>query len=430
MLNDSSKLRESTITYLAELRSAWRPLLAATIGLGTGMSTAGTVTSAIAPNLIAAAGWSKAEFAMVGSLALVTSFAFPFIGRLADVLGVRFTALIGMAALPLSYLAYSRFGDNLTYYVAIFFVQSLLCVTTTATVYTRLVVQYVEKARGLALAIAVSGSAITGAIGGPILNAYVEAHGWRQSYQALAVFAVIAAIIVFLLIPPERKDPAAAAKPKRRARDDYPAIFRTTTFWILLGVMLLCNLPATIMLVQLKMLLLDNGISGAGVSIMFTALSVGMLAGRFIAGVALDRFRADIVSFITLSLPSVGLFIIASSFDAPAILTFAVFCIGFAFGAEGDIVGFLAARHFGVEIYGSVMGLLTCAMSFSTASGAALVSYSLATTGGYNLYLVIAGFSVLIGASLLLLLGPGRRSGAAARQIEEAEPVNAVPGQA
>lgn len=374
------------------------------------MSTAGTVTSAIAPSLVADAGWSKAEFALVGSLALVTSFAFPFIGRLADVLGVRWTALIGMATLPLSYLAYAQLQGQLWLYVAIFFVQSLLCVTTTATVYTRLVVQHIEKARGLALAIAVSGPAVTGAIGGPILNAYVEANGWRASYLALAVFATVAAVIVFLLIPAEKKDAAAPAQPKRRARDDYPAILRTTTFWILLGVMLLCNLPATIMLVQLKMLLLDNGISGEGAAIMFTALSVGMLAGRFVAGIALDRFRADIVSFITLALPSVGLFLIASSLDAPAVLTFAVFCLGFAFGAEGDIVGFLVARHFGVAVYSSVMGLLTCAMSFSTASGAALASYSLATTGGYNLYLVIAGTAVLVGASLLLLLGRGERA--------------------
>lgn len=386
------------------------------------MSTAGTVTSAIAPSLVADAGWSKADFAMVGSLALVTAFAFPFIGRLADVLGVRWTALIGMATLPIAYIAYSQFGGDLRAYVAIFFVQSLLCVTTTATVYTRLVVQYVERARGLALAIAVSGPAITGAIGGPILNAYVEAHGWRQSYQALAVFAVVAAVVTFLLIPAERRDAAAPPKPKRRARDDYPAIFRSTTFWILLGVMLLCNLPATIMLVQLKLLLLDNGVSGEGTGVMFAALSIGMLCGRFVAGVALDRFRSDIVAFVTLGLPSVGLFLIASSLDAPAILTFAVFCIGFAFGAEGDIVGFLAARHFGVEIYSSVMGLLTCAMSASTASGAALLSYSLSTTGGFELYLVIAGTAVLIGAGLLLLLGPGRKPVIPVSPVQTAKP--------
>ena len=413
-------LGRETISYTAELRDNWRPLLAATLGLGIGMSTAGTVTSAIAPTLVADAGWSKEDFALVGSLALVTAFIFPFVGRLADVLGVRRTALIGIVTLPLTYLAFSMFGSSLRAYVVIFFVQSLLCVTTTATVYTRLVVQYIEKARGLALAIAVSGPAVFGAIGGPILNHYVEANGWQAAYQALAVFSIVAGIIVFLLIPPEKKGAVPVVRPKRRARDDYPVIFRTSTFWILLGVMLLCNLPATIMLVQLKMLLLDNGITGEGAAIMFTALSLGMLTGRFIAGLALDRYRPHIVGFITLSLPSVGLFIMASSWDAPAELTFAVFCLGFAFGAEGDIVAFLVARHFGVQIYSSVMGLLTCAMSISTASGAALLSVTMARTGGYDLYLVIAGTGVLVGSSLLLLLGGKREASIALRKVEEA----------
>ena len=424
------------MSYLAELRAAWRPLLAATLGLATGMSMAGPVTTAIAPSLIEGNGWDPADFAKVGSIALFTSLAFPIIGRLADVLGVRFTALIGMTTLPLAYLAYSLMSGELWVYIAIFFIQSLLCVTTTSTVYTRLVVQHVVKARGLALAIAASGPAVSGMIMGPVLNEYVEANGWQASYRALAVFAVIAGIVVFLLIPPEPKvasssDAVAAPRPpKRRARDDYPAIFRSLAFWCLLGAMLLCNLPATIMLVQLKLLMLANGVSGEGAGVMLAAMSVGMLAGRFVAGVSLDRFRADIVSFVTLGLPSIGLFIIASSWDAPAILTFSVFCIGFSFGAEGDIVGFLVARHFGVGIYSSVMGLLTFATSFSTASGALLLGITMDKTGGYDLYLVIAGVGVLVGASFLLLLGKGREPSEQARAIEEAVPIAAAPGGA
>ena len=337
-------------------------------------------------------------------MAILTSLAFPFIRRLADVIGVRWTATIGMTTLPLCYLALSMMNGSIGIYSAIIFFQSALCVTTTATVYTRLVVQYVERARGLGLAIAVSGPAISGAIGGPILNAYVEANGWRESYQALAVFSAVAAIVTFALIPPAGKGPKIATAPLRRARDDYPAIFRTATFWILLGAMLLCNLPGTIMLVQLKLLLLANGVSGEGAAGMFTALAIGMLAGRFVAGIALDRFRAHLVGFITLGLPSMGLFIIASTYDAPAILALAVFCLGFAFGAEGDIVAFLVARHFGVEIYSSVMGLLTCAIGISTALGAALLSVTMAATGGYDAFLLIVGGAVLAGSLLLLLL--------------------------
>lgn len=367
------------------------------------MSTAGTVTSAIAPSLIADNGWSMSDFAAIGGLGFVSSLAFPFIGRLADVLGVRMTALIGQITLPLAYLAYSMMGGDMATYIVIFVIQSVICVTTTATVYTRLVVQFFKKARGLALAIAVSGSAITGAIGGPLLNAYVEANGWSDSYQALAIFAIVAGLIAFLLTPGGVGRSLGSGK-ARRARDDYPMILRSAAFWILAAVMLLCNLPQVLMLTQLKLLLLDNGIDGAGVAIMFTALSTGMLSGRFVTGIALDRLQPYTVAFVTLGLPSLGLYIIASGFDAPAVLTAAVFLLGFAFGAEGDIVGFLVAKRFGVEVYGSVMGLLTSVMSASASLGALLLSWTLARTGGFDLFLVIVGTSVIIGAALLLKL--------------------------
>lgn len=411
------------MSYLAELRENWRPLLAATIGMGSGMSVVGVITSTIAPSLVSDTGWSKADFAMVGSLALITSFAFPFIGRIADVIGVRLTALIGQVTLPLVYLAYSMMSGDFGVYLIIFAIQSFICVTTTATVYTRLAVQYVRNARGLALAIVASGPAVTGIILAPILNSYVETHGWRESYQAMALFAAVAGLITFLLIPKERpRAGPVTAVPKRRAREDYPVIFRTPAFWILVAAMLLCNLPQTILLVQLKMLLLDNGVTGSGAAVMLSTLSVGMLAGRFVTGVALDRFKPQIVSFVTLGLPSIGLFVIASSFDAPSVLTAAVFCLGFAFGAEGDIVAFLVARHFSVEIYSSVLGLLTAVMSFSTAAGAALLSFTLARTGGFELYLVIVGTAVLAGAASLLLLGRGKDAVILAGQEEKAAP--------
>ena len=384
-------------------------MLAATIGIGTGMSTAGTVTSVLAPSLIEGNHWAKSDFAAVGILGLCSTLAFPFIGRLADVLGVRWTALIGQVTLPLCYLAYATLmHGSLPIYMAIFVVQSVLCVTTTATVYTRLAVEYCSKARGLALAIVVSGSAIFGAIGGPILNQYVESHGWEATYRALAIFATIAAVIVFLLIPAGAGRGRSDA-PKRRARDDYPMIFRSSAFWILAAVMLLCNLPQTLLLVQLKLLLLDNGVSGPQASVMFTALSVGMLAGRFLTGLALDRFEPVLVAFVTLGLPSLGIFIIASSLDGVGILTFAVFCMGFAFGAEGDIVAFLVAKRFGLEVYSSVMGLLTAIMSLSTSLGAGLLSLTLTRTGNYNLFLVISGTAVIAGAALLLTLKGEKR---------------------
>jgi predicted MFS family arabinose efflux permease len=394
-------------SYLSEIRTHWRPLLAAFIGLGSGMSVVGVITSTIVPSLLGETGWAQADFAKVGGLAIFMAAVFPFIGRLTDVLGVRWTALIGQVTLPLCYLAYSRMDGNLSTYIAIFIVQSLLCVTTTATVYSRLAVQYVEKARGLALAIVVSGSAVFGTIIGALLNGYVEANGWRAAYEAVAIGTAIAGVVVFLLIPADSR-PNVVGTSKRRAIEDYPLIFRSPAFWLLFAAMALCNLPLTLLLVQLKNMLLSNGIVGksAIMSWMMVAPQLGMLAGRFLTGIALDRYQPYLVAFITLALPSLGLFVVASSYDAPAVLLGAVFCMGFAFGAEGDVVAFLVAKKFGVSIYSSVMGLLTAIMSISTASGALLLGYTMERTGGgFELYLVISGTAVLLGACLLLLVG-------------------------
>ncbi len=391
--------------YLSEFRTHWRPLLGAFVGMSCGMSMVGTITSTLVPSILNETHWSHAEFAKIGGLAIFMAAVFPFIGRLTDLLGVRLTALIGQTTLPLIYLAYSRMDGAIGTYKLIFIIQSLICVTTTATVYSRLAVQYVEKARGFALAFVVSGPALAGMIVGPWLNIYVEANGWRSGFVTIAVGTAIAGLIAFLLIPKSSGPTGGANAPKRRAREDYPRIVRTPAFWFLLIAMALCNLPLTLLLVQLKSLVLANGITGKGAGMMLFAVPFGQLIGRFVAGFAIDRFNAYVVAFFTMALPSLGLFVIASPFDAPAVIAAAVFCVGFAFGAEGDVVAFLVARHFGVSIYSSVMGLLTAVMSISTASGAWLLGWTMGPGGSFGPFLAITGCAVLIGASLLLVLG-------------------------
>lgn len=394
-----------TIAYFAELRANWRPLLAATIGLGTGYGALALYTpSVIAPHLLREFGWSKSAFAALGSISLVVAFIIPFAGRIADVLGVRFTALIGMIALPISFMAYSLMNGPMWQYVAVYFFQSVFCITTTSTVYSRIPVQYTEKSRGLALAVVACGPALTGAILGPVLNTFIEANGWRATYHLLAAFSVAAGVLTMLLLPSGKAPAGAPVRAKRRARDDYPAIFRSRAFWIIIASMLLVNLPQVLALSQMKIVLEENGVSASGVSVMLSAFAFGVLGGRFIAGLALDRFSAPMVGLFCLGLPGLGLLLIASSFDSPAVLTFAVICLGFAFGGEGDIVAYIISRTFPVAVFSSVMGLVTMAMSTSTSLGALLLSLTLRETGGFNVFLVGAALAVFTGSLLLLLL--------------------------
>lgn len=406
------------MAYLSELRDNWRPLLAATVGLGSGMSLAGTVISTMAPSLITANGWTPSSFAYVGSLGLFSSLALPFVGRLADVLGVRMTALIGMLAMPLIYLGLSLMNGSIEVYSMLFVAQGVIGMTTTATVYSRLAVQYVKKSRGLALAIVASGPALFGIPVGIMLNWIVETLGWRSGYQALAVFAIVMAVVTFLLIPSGAKT-HGVLKTKRKAREDYPMIFRNPAFWMLGGSMILCNLPQTIPQAQLKNLILENGMTGMMMGQATVAMMLGQLSGRLLAGLAIDRMNPYRVAFLTMALPSIGLFFLSSSLDAHALVLLSVYCIGFTFGAEGDVVAYLVAKRFGIDVYSSVMGLITAITSASTSIGAILLGYTLSTTGNFNLFLLITGTAVVLGALLLLLLGRNEK------RDEEAHPVPA-----
>jgi predicted MFS family arabinose efflux permease len=189
-----------------------------------------------------------------------------------------------------------------------------------------------------------------------------------------------------------------------RAKDDYPAILKTPAFWFLGIALLLCNLPLVIALTQLNLILEEKGASAAQVSMMISAFASGTLFGRFIAGIALDRFPPHIVAAIGMGLPCAGLFLLASSLHTPAFLATAVLLIGLSFGAEGDLIGYLVVRIFGVRIYSSVLGLMTAITSISASMGALLVSLTLTITNTYSLFLNISGVAVLIGSILFLLL--------------------------
>jgi MFS family permease len=133
-----------------------------------------------------------------------------------------------------------------------------------------------------------------------------------------------------------------------------------------------------------------------------------VIAGRFVCGVALDRLPAHIVAAVAMGLPGIGCFLIASAWDSFAVLVVAVFCLGSAWGAEGDVIAFLVSRRFSLEIYSTVLSVLMAAIGVSSALGAAVLSRTLRDNPSFNGFLVFAGGAALVGGALFLLLGRHR----------------------
>src|SRR5437867_3689938 len=110
--------------YLREIWLNWQTLLATSIGIGLGAAISYYTMSLFAPPLIAEFGWSKADFALVGSIPLMTAILVPVAGRFTDRFGPRIALMIGFSAVSLGFLAFTQMRGSILEFFAIYAVQN------------------------------------------------------------------------------------------------------------------------------------------------------------------------------------------------------------------------------------------------------------------------------------------------------------------
>jgi MFS family permease len=80
--------------------------------------------------------------------------------------------------------------------------------------------------------------------------------------------------------------------------------------------------------------------------------------------------------------------------------------MGFAAGAETDLVAYLAGRYFGMKSYGQIYGVQYMAFGLMAALSPTLYGWVRDSTGSYDPMLTAAGVMFVVGGFMLLLLGP------------------------
>lgn len=387
-----------------EFRVGWVALLAATAGMSSGLALNAYINNIFAPYLLEAFDWSKSALALNGAISIITVLWIPFIGRMADIYGVRTVALLGIIGYPCSFVLMSLLTGDVRELYAIHFLQVIFCASTTATVYCRVVAEKFSRHRGLALAICAAGPAVAGAIASPLLTPYIDTNGWRSGFHVMAVFSGLLGVLTLFLLPPKQGSRTSASS-QFNARKDYRAIFMNPAFRIIAVSAFLCSLTHALATSQVKIVLADHGVTPVQAGYMVSVFAVGVILGRLVAGVALDKWPTHIVAAIGMGLPFLGSYILATDTTHLILLGFAIILIGLSFGAEADILAYVTARYFPMQIYSSVMGLLTMAVGLAIGLGSGLLSYMLSKTDSFTAFLIFGGSLVLIGSLNLLRLG-------------------------
>lgn len=401
------------MSYMQEFREQWRSWVGAALGLSVGAGAQAYSNSLFAPHMLSEFGWSRALFALQGTLSIAMFAIIPVIGRLTDLLGSRRIAFFGVLAMPLAFFAFSLQTGDITLFFVLSILKMMIGATTATLVYCRVVALNFTVARGLALAVCTSAPALLMVFCAPILGGVIENHGWRAGYQALAVISLAVGLLAVSILPSREGVATRAAVPMvaemapsdgRDARKDYGQIFRSRVFWLILAAMLLCNATSVITTSQFGLMLVDQGLSLSGVPWLISLYAGSVVIGRFVCGLALDRVSPHLVATISMAMPAIGILLLSGQFGVTPIIAASVMFIGLAQGAEGDLVAYMVAHYFPSAIYGSVAGLISSGMSLSAAAGALSLSYVLYLTDSFVPFFQLMGVATLAGASLFMFL--------------------------
>lgn len=389
--------------YWQEIRPNARTLLAACVGMGLGSALSHYTMSLFGPALIAEFGWSRADYALIGTLPLVNLFLIPFAGWFVDRAGTRFAAAIGFGALCLGFVALGLMNGNIVVFFTIWLLQSMFAGLASSLVFCRVVVEKFDRARGLALSVAMTASPLGGAIAAPLLGGLIDAEGWRAGYFALALVCGSGGVLAISLLGGGASPQTRPAEASGLSAAQILDILRNPKLILLLAGMLLVNIPQVFASSQLKLIALDSGVSGEAATWMISLYAGGVIVGRFICGLALDRVEPWLVALVSLGLPAMGYLIFASPVTAMPWLVFAVMTIGLAQGAEGDLGAYIIARSFDLRNFSLLLGFMTAALGAGSAIGSIILSITLRSSGGYEPYLVVSAVATLIGAALFAL---------------------------
>lgn len=408
-MTDASGRR--VVSYISEFKVNWPTLLATFTGIATGQALSHYTMSLFAPELIDEFGWSKAEFALVSALPLVTAFVTPLAGRFTDRFGARLAAALGFTAISLGFFALSAMNGSLIEFFGIWLLQHVFGVMTTSLVFTRVIVQRFDRARGSALSALMMGPPLSGAIVAPILGWVISDYGWRAGFLSLAVLSGLGGLIciAFMGRRTKRSDDVAETRSVKLSGAELKAIFRHPTFLLIVGGMFLINIAQPFAASQLKLVVLAKGLPDDIGSWMVSLYAIGVMLGRVIFGVALDRIAANVVAISALSLPAIGFLILASPLVATGLVAMGILLIGIAQGAEGDIGGYLVSRHFELKNYSLIFSFVKSALDAGGAIGALILSFTLARTdGSFVPFLLLCAATTVAGALLFFMTGRDR----------------------
>lgn len=392
-----------------EFRRGWPILLACLLGVATGASPVPYNTIGFfMPELARAHGWSFGAMSLgITIFGVLAALLAPVFGAMADRHGAKRVAMASLGLFGLAFASFALIGASIWTYYAVWVLIGLVGIGSTPVTFSRLVNLWFFRNRGLALGIMLVGTSLAALVIPPLVTWAIGAHGWRAAHLVIAALPLLVGLPVGLLL---LREPRAEERPQ----GDVSAAAGVTLgeamadrrFWIIFASIFLVAFAYGGAHIHMPEIVKLHGFTPERAANIMQILGLSILSGRLVTGFLLDRFWAPAVCLPILVMPALAVVALAGTEPDFAIVAGAAFLLGFAAGAESDLIAYLASRYFGLLHYGRIYGTLYMAFAIASAVSPAVYGRVRDVTGTYDPMLFAAAGLFVTGA--LLLLGLGR----------------------
>src|SRR6218665_2093313 len=311
-----------------------RVVAASVVGLAFGYSTIGVASFGIfVVPLSEHFGWGRGDMSFAMTLMSMTIvFLSPFTGAILDRFGVHKVLIPATALFALVVAGMALLTASLWHYYLMHILLALAGVCTAPVSYSRVIVAWFDRHRGLALGIALAGIGLSAAFVPPFVQ-FLSGHlGWRGAYVGLGL-VILCISLPFLLAWIRDPDGTAPNAETQGSGLAFPVAVRSRAFALLATSFVLLGIFTAGILAHLVPLLVDRGFSPGSAAGIASVLGFALIAGRLLTGYLLDRLFAPIVVVVFLLGPIGGIALLAGGAVGPwAVL--AVILIGLGLGAE------------------------------------------------------------------------------------------------
>ena len=380
-------------------------------------------------------GWTRGELSFAITMTnFAVVMASPCLGFIIDRFGVRRVLIPSVMLMGLAVASMALLSASLWHFYALYFLVPLLGAGTLPQSYSRVLIAWFERRRGIALGLSLAGFGVGAMLVPVVAQLLIENYGWRMAYAGFgaAVLALALPMAVFILrespkqmgyapdgeavqtsgtgaatLPGSREPgggsgneaaPAAAGLSCRAAA-------HTRSFWLILVSFMLVGIGITSVIAHLVPMLTDRGVAATDAALYMSSLALGLIAGRVLAGFLMDYFFAPYVAACFLLGLLAGIVILASGAVGVPVFVAAVL-VGMATGSEISEIAYICSRYFGPRAFGLIYGLMFSAFQLGSMVGSPLMGLYHDHAGNYAGALWVVAALVAVGIVLIALLGP------------------------